>query len=86
MRPLHRNGHIAKTLCWMANAAVGEEKQRHNIIQKSNILQLPVHCLPSRKVVFLPCDRFSGHYSNNHSSVHSSSIYEILKRVYGKAK
>ena len=82
MRPLQRSGHITKTLCWMANAAVGQEKQRDNIIQKAN----PPHCLPSRKVVFLPCDRFSGHNWNNHSPVHSPSIYEIVERVYGKAK
>ena len=72
--------------CWMANAAVGQEKQRDYIIQKSNIPQLPVHCLPSSKVVFIPCDRFSGHNWNNHSFVHSPSIYEILEHVYGKAK
>ena len=46
----------------------------------------PLHCLPSSKVVFIPCDRFSGHDWNNHSPVHSPSIYEIVERVYGKAK
>ena len=82
MRPSQRNGHITKTLCWMANDALGQEKQSDYIIQKA----YPLHCLPSSKVVFIPCDRFSSHDWNNHSPVHSPSIYEIVECVYGKAK
>ena len=66
----------------MGNDALWQEKQRDHITQKAN----PLHCLLSTKVVFIPCDRFSGHNWNNHSPVHSPSIYEIVERVYGKAK
>ena len=44
---------VQKTPCWMANNAVGQEKQRDHIIQKANILSfqgpIPLFALNSAR-------------------------------------
>ena len=40
MGPLYRNGDMGQkhVPCWMTNGAMGQEKQRDDIIQKDHIL------------------------------------------------
>ena len=59
---LSLNCHIVqKTPGWIAYDTKGEERQSDYIVQKANILtftEVPLHCLPCRKVSFVPCDGF----------------------------
>ena len=60
--PFPWNSHMIQiTPCWIANDTKGEDKQSDYIVQKANILtftEVPLHCLPWRKVSFVPCDGF----------------------------
>ena len=60
--PFPWNSHMIQiTPCWIANDTKGEDKQSDYIVQKANILtftEVPLHCLPRRKVSFVPCDGF----------------------------